>query len=83
MGFAWIIGFIALVTAVTVLWFLFTIFGALQGVFIFTSFAFNSRVREMWRKKLQPKKDVAVTAGRSVGGKSVNTVTEGTTSTSV
>ncbi|XP_071797820.1 uncharacterized protein [Asterias amurensis] len=53
MGFAWIIGFVAMATDVVILWYLFAIFSSLQGVFIFCSFAFTGRVRAMWLAKLR------------------------------
>ncbi|XP_038049132.1 uncharacterized protein LOC119722841 [Patiria miniata] len=85
MGFAWIIGFIALATDISVLWFLFIISGALQGVFIFTSFAFNSRIRGMWRKKFRPTKMAPsdISNGRSLVSKNLRTVSDGTASASV
>ncbi|XP_038044794.1 latrophilin receptor-like protein A [Patiria miniata] len=53
LSFAWILGFIAMVSDLQVLWYLFTIFSSLQGFFVFLSFAFNGQVRALWRDKVR------------------------------
>ncbi|XP_038049693.1 uncharacterized protein LOC119723204 [Patiria miniata] len=52
MSFAWILGFVAVATELTVFWYLFIIFCSLQGVFVFLAFAFSRQVRALWREKL-------------------------------
>ena len=58
MGFAWIIGFVAMATNFVVIWYLFTICSSFQGVFIFLSFALTGRVRALWSALWQNKQKV-------------------------
>ncbi|XP_030832054.1 uncharacterized protein LOC115918390 [Strongylocentrotus purpuratus] len=49
LGFAWLFGFLAMVTNVPFMEYLFIIVISLQGVFIFISFGTNIRVKKLWR----------------------------------
>ncbi|CAH1240436.1 ADGRL2 [Branchiostoma lanceolatum] len=56
MGFTWIFGFLAVVVntriLTEILWFLFIIFNCLQGVFLFVAFVCNTRVLNLYKKRL-------------------------------
>ncbi|XP_078615940.1 uncharacterized protein LOC144884472 [Branchiostoma floridae x Branchiostoma japonicum] len=56
MGFTWIFGFLAVVVnariITEILWFLFIIFNCLQGVFLFIAFVCNTRVLNLYKKRL-------------------------------
>ncbi|KAJ8030064.1 hypothetical protein HOLleu_29639 [Holothuria leucospilota] len=51
LGLTWVIGFVATITNVQVLWYLFTILTSLQGVFIFLAFTVKSQIWKMWGKR--------------------------------
>ena len=54
MGLTWVFGFIANgLEDSLILWYLFIVFGSLQGVFIFVGFVCNRRVRNMLRDKYE------------------------------
>ena len=53
LGFAWLFGFIALLTDWTVLWYVFTIFNSLQGAFLFVTFVFTRKVLRLLKSKWQ------------------------------
>ena len=55
MGFTWIFGFLANVKHLAFCWYLFILFNALTGVFIFGAFVANSRVVGMYRKLVKDK----------------------------
>ena len=52
MGFTWVFGFLAALTKVQELWYLFIAFNSLQGVFISMSFTFTVRVLKLMRQRL-------------------------------
>ena len=52
MGFTWVFGFLAALTKVQELWYLFIAFNSLQGVFISMSFTFTLRVLKLMRQRL-------------------------------
>ena len=52
-GITWIFGFIHFFTAAEALEYIFIIFNASQGVFIFLSFVFNKRVLDMYQNKIR------------------------------
>ncbi|XP_019637887.1 PREDICTED: uncharacterized protein LOC109480165 [Branchiostoma belcheri] len=60
MGFTWIFGFLAVVVnariITEILWFLFIIFNCLQGVFLFIAFVCNTRVLNLYKKRLGMKR---------------------------
>ena len=55
MGFSWLFGYVAGTVNIDALWYVFVVLNSLQGVFIFMSFGFNDRVREMARVALMAK----------------------------
>ena len=52
MGLTWIFGYIALINGLSVFWYLFIIFNALQGLFICLAFLCNRKVSNLFRQKL-------------------------------
>ena len=54
MGFTWVFGFLAALTKVQELWYIFIAFNSLQGVFISISFTFTRRVLRLIKQKLGP-----------------------------
>ncbi len=51
-GGTWIFGFLANIKHLQFLWYVFTLLNTLQGVYIFFTFAFTGRVRQMWKTKI-------------------------------
>ncbi len=51
-GGTWILGILANIKHLKFMWYLFTFFNTLQGVYIFITFAFTVHVRQMWKAKL-------------------------------
>ncbi|KAJ8030636.1 Latrophilin-like protein LAT-2 [Holothuria leucospilota] len=51
LGLTWIFGFLAAVTNIQFLWYVFTLLTSLQGVFIFLAFTVKFRIWRMWGKK--------------------------------
>ena len=53
MGFTWVFGFLANITAESaVLWYLFIVFGSLQGLFICIAFGFNREVLHLLKERV-------------------------------
>ncbi|KAJ8047327.1 Adhesion G protein-coupled receptor L1 [Holothuria leucospilota] len=51
LGLTWIFGFLAAVSNIQFLWYVFTLFTSLQGVFIFLAFTVKSHIWRMWGKR--------------------------------
>lgn len=48
MGMSWLIGFVAVLAKVLVIWFIFELFVSLNGIFIFLAFVWKRRIRERY-----------------------------------
>ncbi len=53
MGLTWIFGFLASLTSVDMIWYLFVMFNSLQGLFICIAFTFNTKVYRLTKAKMR------------------------------
>ena len=70
MGFGWILGFLAIFTKITYLWYVFIILSSSQGVFIFCSFVANRKVVHRFGVKYNIK--LLIHSSESSGPKTTN-----------
>ena len=56
MGLTWVFGFLAAITDMTVLWYVFIIFNSLQGAFICVAFVCTKKVYRLISEKVKPKR---------------------------
>ena len=85
MGLTWAIGIIAPWTDTSAVWFLFTIFNASQGMFIFLAFVFDYRILRLLTRKCCTRSEPCVTSetgeenindSRATGTTQITTVVE-------
>lgn len=67
MGFTWIFGFVAGLTDIDALFYLFIVANSLQGVYICCSFALSGRVRGMYKRKFGFEDDRSTTSNSTEG----------------
>ena len=51
MSFAWLAGFLAILTQTYLLWVVFVVLNAMQGIFIFFSFTVSPPASDLWQKR--------------------------------
>ncbi|KAJ8049845.1 hypothetical protein HOLleu_02765 [Holothuria leucospilota] len=78
LGLTWITGFVASITNIEFLWYLFTILTSFQGVFILLAFTLKAQIWNMWGQRLgiiTPRQSRAPTSAHRKGSSKKTTIT--------
>ena len=73
VGLTWVSGFIATATKFEVLWYIFIVLNASQGIFIFVSFALSKKVLRLLKERKQLTSSMALSSSSRHQNKTVST----------